>query len=134
MQSLPGRPRPSLCSILFPTLEILPLEVVWDPQRLCCAMEVEGVMRLRLLGLRVPVLAQFFVELAPRREHGGDGGLQIAWWSEHYSLRTLAKMLPGRLGWLADWAARRAVAVGSERLVRLLARWGLVQWAQQHGV
>ena len=78
-------------------------------------------------------MQQVFCELAPRREKGSRG-LWITYWSEHYSLRSFARMLPGRLAWLADWGARRAVAAGSERLLRLLSRLGVAQWAQQHGI
>ena len=42
---------------LFPTLESIPVEVVFDTERLAVAMEVEGVMRMRWLGLKVPLLA-----------------------------------------------------------------------------
>lgn len=79
-------------------------------------------------------LQQVFCELAPRRETGSSGGLWITYWSEHYSVRSFARMLPGPLAWLADWGARRAVAAGSERLLRLLSRLGVAQWAQQHSI
>jgi hypothetical protein len=161
---------------LFPILEIIPVEVVVDRERLTVAMEVEAVMRMRWLGLQVPLLVvsnaecwgqlartclsashcmawqlrsrlsshhcclavccrmqQVFCELAPRRQTGSRG-LWITYWSEHYSLRSFARMLPGRLAWLADWGTRRAVAIGSERLLRLLSRLGVAQWAQQHSI
>ena len=78
-------------------------------------------------------MQQVFCELVPRRETGSRG-LWIAYWSEHCSLRSFARMLPGRLAWLADWGARRALALGSERLLRLLSRLGAAQWAQQHSI
>ena len=55
-------------------MDILPISVLFDPERLTAALNVEGVLRLRWLGWRLPLLAQFFVELAPRREHGAAPG------------------------------------------------------------
>ena len=41
-------------------------------------------------------------------------------------------MLPGPLAWLVDWWCRRAVAIGSERLLRFLARAGVAPWGRRH--
>lgn len=65
---------PAPCSIWFPTVDVLPICVLFDRDRLTAALNVEGAMRLRWLGLRVPLLAQFVIELAPRRERGAAPG------------------------------------------------------------
>lgn len=186
---------PCACSTLFPTLEVLPIKMVYDAQRLAAALDVKGTMHMRMTGLRVPILAvrgglrrrsrsvQNPTALRPntlpclpppvanirgagaaqggRQQRAGDhvrGGagaghaLPVAgarrsfshepfcqppprsYWDEHYSTRSFALMLPGRLAWLADWALRRCVAIASEGLLRLLARCGVAQWGQQHGI
>lgn len=72
---LPSLPSPPLaCSILFPTVDVLPIAVLFDPQRLTAALSVEGALRLRWAGLRLPLLVHIIVELAPRRERGAAAG------------------------------------------------------------
>ena len=63
---------------LFPTLEVIPVEVVFDRERLAVAMEVEGVMRMRWLGIRVTLLAVSKAErwLLPAGSMPGPSGMQ----------------------------------------------------------
>ena len=69
-----SRCAPPPCSILFPSVDVIPICVLFDRERLTAALNLEGALRLRWLGLRVPLLAQLVIELGPRRERGAAAG------------------------------------------------------------
>ena len=62
------------------------------------------------------------MELVPQRD--GLSGLCISYLSEHWSLRTLALMLPSGLASLVDWGGRRATAQAAQRTVGVLQKLG----------
>ncbi|GAB4822051.1 hypothetical protein N2152v2_009097 [Parachlorella kessleri] len=105
--------------MLFPTVELVILRSLFDEQHESAALEVKAVMRLRGVGLPVPFLAEVFVELVDRRDSHPDA-LWISYWSEHYSLRSLATMLPGPLARWVDWGCRRALAGAAQHLAGML--------------
>ncbi len=91
-----------------------------------------GIRRLKAACFRIHSKVAVSFPLYPSR----DSSAYILWappcsWDEHYSLRSLAIMLPGPLAWLVDWWGRRAVGVASERLLRFLTRVGTAPWSQQ---